>query len=94
MFALEMMSLLICRASLATDSARSLALIDVYGRMSRLLEQLASPHEPDGSRTITERLTHQHIASHLACSREMVSRLLRNLQAGGCGDAGAAVGFA
>jgi Bacterial regulatory proteins, crp family len=48
----------------------------------------------DGSRTITERLTHQHMASHLACSREMVSRLLRDLQAGGvCGDARAAFGF-
>lgn len=82
-FALDMMARLIRRARLATDSARSLALIDVYGRMSRLLEQLASPPQADGSRTITERLTHHHIASHLACSREMVSRLLRDLQAGG-----------
>ena len=82
-FALDMMARLIRRARLATDSARSLALIDVYGRMSRLLEQLASPPQTDGSRCITERLTHQHIASHLACSREMVSRLLRDLQAGG-----------
>jgi CRP/FNR family transcriptional regulator, cyclic AMP receptor protein len=82
-FALQMMARLIRRARLATDSARSLALIDVYGRMSRLLDQLASPAAADGSRTITERLTHQHIASHLACSREMVSRLLRDLQAGG-----------
>ena len=82
-FALQMMARLIRRARLATDSARSLALIDVYGRMSRLLDQLASPPQADGSRTIAERLTHQHIASHLACSREMVSRLLRDLQAGG-----------
>lgn len=83
-FALEMMARLIRRARLATESARSLALIDVYGRMSRLLNELASPAQPaDGSRTIVERLTHQHIASHLACSREMVSRLLRDLQAGG-----------
>ena len=82
-FALQMMARLIRRARLATDSARSLALIDVYGRMSRLLDQLAGPQQADGSRTIAERLTHQHIASHLACSREMVSRLLRDLQAGG-----------
>ena len=82
-FALQMMARLIRRARLATDSARSLALIDVYGRMSRLLDQLASPPQADGKRIIAERLTHQHIASHLACSREMVSRLLRDLQAGG-----------
>ena len=82
-FALHMMARLIRRARLATDSARSLALIDVYGRMSHLLDQLAGPAQTDGSRAITERMTHQHIASHLACSREMVSRLLRDLQAGG-----------
>jgi len=82
-FALQMMARLIRRARLATDSARSLALIDVYGRLSRLLDQLAGPSQTDGSRTIPDRLTHQHIASHLTCSREMVSRLLRDLQAGG-----------
>ena len=82
-FALQMMARLIRRARLATDSARSLALIDVYGRMSRLLDQLADQPQVDGSRTIPDRLTHQQIASHLACSREMVSRLLRDLQAGG-----------
>ena len=32
----------------------------------------------NGSLTITGRLTRQHIANHLACSREMVTRLLRN----------------
>jgi CRP/FNR family transcriptional regulator, cyclic AMP receptor protein len=82
-FALEMMSRLIRRARLATDSVRNLALIDVYGRMSRLLDQMAGSPAPDGTRTVTERLTHQQIASHLACSREMVGRLLRDLQAGG-----------
>ena len=82
-FALHMMARLIRRARLATESARSLALIDVYGRMSRLLHQLAGPLQADGSRAIAERLTHQHIASHLACSRETVSRLLRDLQTGG-----------
>lgn len=82
-FALEMMSRLIRRARLATESARSLALIDVYGRLTRLLDQLAAPPAPDGSRTVGERLTHQQIGSHLACSREMVSRLLKDLEKGG-----------
>src|SRR5690606_2009220 len=41
-FALELMARLIRRARLATDSARSVALIDVYGRLVRLLNDLAS----------------------------------------------------
>ncbi|MDO5624140.1 MAG: Crp/Fnr family transcriptional regulator [Pseudomonadota bacterium] len=82
-FALELMARLIRRARLATDNARSMALIDVYGRLARLLEQLAGPPDAAGARTLTERLTHQQIAQHLACSREMVSRLLKDLQTGG-----------
>jgi CRP/FNR family cyclic AMP-dependent transcriptional regulator len=82
-FALEMMARLIRRARLATESTRSLALIDVYGRAKRLLEQLAGPPAADGSRVLPERMTHQQIASHLACSREMVSRLMKDLETGG-----------
>jgi CRP/FNR family cyclic AMP-dependent transcriptional regulator len=82
-FALEMMARLIRRARLATESTRSLALIDVYGRAKRLLEQMAGPPAEDGSRVLGERITHQQIANHLACSREMVSRLLKDLETGG-----------
>lgn len=82
-FALEMMARLIRRARLATESARSLALIDVYGRLAALLHQLADEPQPDGTRPLRERVTHQQLASHLACSREMVSRLLKDLQTGG-----------
>jgi CRP/FNR family transcriptional regulator, cyclic AMP receptor protein len=83
-FALEMMARLIRRARLATESTRSLALIDVYGRFKRLLEQLSEPANPDdGSRILRERITHQQIANHLACSREMVSRLMKDLEVGG-----------
>jgi CRP/FNR family cyclic AMP-dependent transcriptional regulator len=82
-FALEMMARLIRRARLATENARNVALIDVYGRLARLLDALAQPPGPQGERALQERLTHQQIASHLACSREMVSRLLKDLQIGG-----------
>ena len=82
-FALELMARLIRRARLATDNARSMALVDVYGRLTRLLDQLAEPPDADGARALRERLTHQQIASHLACSREMVSRLLKDLENGG-----------
>lgn len=82
-FALELMARLIRRARLATESARSVALIDVYGRLVRLLSQLAGEVDANGERVLQERLTHQAIAQHLACSREMVSRLLRDLETGG-----------
>ena len=81
-FAFELMTRLIQRARLATESARTMALIDVYGRLTRLLDRLAVA-QPDGTRAVPDRLTHQEIANHIACSREMVSRLLKDLEAGG-----------
>lgn len=82
-FALEMMSKLIRRARLATQSAGNVALIDVYGRLVKLLNQLAGAPDEAGQRRLTERTTHQMLAQHLACSREMVSRLLKDLETGG-----------
>lgn len=82
-FALELMARLIRRARLATDSARSVALIDVYGRLVRLLNEMAREPDERGERCLRERLTHQQMAQHLACSREMVSRLLKDLETGG-----------
>jgi CRP/FNR family transcriptional regulator, cyclic AMP receptor protein len=82
-FALELMARLIRRARLATQSAGSVALIDVYGRLVRMLNQLAGAPDESGERRLNERLTHQELAQHLACSREMVSRLLKDLETGG-----------
>jgi CRP/FNR family transcriptional regulator, cyclic AMP receptor protein len=82
-FALELMARLIRRARLATQSAGSVALIDVYGRLVRMLNQLAEVPDEDGERRLRERMTHQELAQHLACSREMVSRLLKDLETGG-----------
>lgn len=82
-FALELIGRLIRRARLATESARGVALLDVYGRLVRLLNQLACEPDPEGVRVLRERITHQAIAQHLACSREMVSRLMRDLETGG-----------
>lgn len=82
-FAFELMARLIRRARLATESARSVALIDVYGRLVKLLNGWALAPDEAGARPLRERLTHQQIAQHLACSREMVSRLLKDLENGG-----------
>ena len=81
-FAFELIARLIRRARMATESARSLALIDVYGRLARLLNQLAT-EQPDGTRVVAERLTHQDLAHRIACSREMISRHMRDLEIGG-----------
>lgn len=82
-FALELMARVIRRARLATESARSVALIDVYGRLVKLLNDWAREPDERGERPLREKLTHQQIAQHLACSREMVSRLLKDLETGG-----------
>jgi CRP/FNR family cyclic AMP-dependent transcriptional regulator len=78
-FALDLLAKVIRRARAATFSAKQLALNDVYGRLVLLFNELALP-QPDGTRFITERLTHQEMANRLGCSREMVSRLLKDLE--------------
>lgn len=81
-FAFELLSKVIRRARSATLSARQLALNDVYGRLKLLLDAM-SCEQPDGTRVVTERLTHQQMAHRMGCSREMVSRLMKDLERGG-----------
>lgn len=81
-FSFEMLSKVIHRLRLATRDARNLAFIDVYGRLTGLLNELALPM-PDGRRRIAERITHLEIASRVGCSREMVNRILKDLSQGG-----------
>ncbi len=80
-FALEMISKIIDRARLATTSIKDLALLDVYGRVARLLLNMAV--ENDGKLAIPEKLTQQEIAERVGASRDMVSRIFRDLTAGG-----------
>ena len=81
-FALELISKVIRRARAATLSAKQMALNDAYGRLVSLLHSLTGP-KVDGTAVIVERLTHQEIANRLGCSREMVSRLMKDLERGG-----------
>jgi len=64
-----------------TDNVRSLALMDVYGRVARLLLELAE--EKNGKLVIGEALTHKDIASRVGASREMISRIFSDLSDGG-----------
>lgn len=81
-FAFELLAKVIRRARAATLSAKGMALNDVYGRLKQLLETSAVP-QPDGTRRLTERLTHLELAHRVGCSREMITRQLNDLQQGG-----------
>ena len=80
-FALHLIEKLIHRARLATENVKSLALSDVYGRLVRLLVTLA--RDVDGRLVVPERLTQQEIADRVGASRDMVSRLMKDLVGGG-----------
>jgi CRP/FNR family cyclic AMP-dependent transcriptional regulator len=81
-FAFELIERVIRRVRVLTDSARSLALLDVYGRLVRLLNAVAV-QSADGVRTVEPRPTHSDLAGRIGASREMVSRLLKDLENGG-----------
>jgi CRP/FNR family cyclic AMP-dependent transcriptional regulator len=59
----------------------SLALLDVYGRVARLLLDMSET--VDGEKIVTKRLPKQDIAKMIGASREMVSRVMKDLQMGG-----------
>jgi CRP/FNR family cyclic AMP-dependent transcriptional regulator len=81
-FALELVSQVIRRARSATETARQMALLDVYGRVIHVLENQQGPATADTPIELTQ-ITHQAIASRVGASREMVSRLLKDLEKGG-----------
>lgn len=80
-FAFDLLAKVIRRARRATMNVKNLALLDVYGRVARLLTELAV--DRDGQRIIPERLTHQDVADRVGSSREMISRLFKDLTTGG-----------
>jgi len=80
-FALHMIRKLASRVRDLTENVRSLALMDVYGRVARLLLELAE--ERNGRLVVDEPLTHKDIASRVGASREMISRIFSDLTAGG-----------
>jgi len=59
----------------------SLALLDVYGRVARLLLDMSET--VNGEKVVTKRLPKQDIAKMIGASREMVSRVMKDLQMGG-----------
>ena len=80
-FALHAVKKLAHRVRELTENVRSLALMDVYGRVARLLLDLAE--QKNGQLIVAEPLTHREIAARVGASREMISRIFSDLQDGG-----------
>ena len=79
--AMAVMRGLVRRLREADRKIGSLALLDVYGRVARLLLDMAE--NVNGEKIVTKRLPKQDIAKMIGASREMVSRVMKDLQLGG-----------
>jgi CRP/FNR family transcriptional regulator, cyclic AMP receptor protein len=80
-FALRLINRLTHRLRAMNVNIRNLALLDVYGRVARLLLELATDQE--GKLVIAQKLTQQDIAERVGASREMISRIFKDLVTGG-----------
>lgn len=69
------------RVRILTENVRTMALLDVFGRLVRTLYMLAE--EKDGALVVDQRLTQQELANRIGASREMVSRIMHDLTEGG-----------
>lgn len=65
----------------ANKKIASLVFMDAYGRVANMLLELAK--DKNGSLVIDEKPTHQHIANVVGTSREMITRILKNMVADG-----------
>ena len=63
------------------ENVKSLAMLDVYGRVARMLLELAV--EEEGHLVIPGKLTQKDMANRVGASREMINRILRDLTIGG-----------
>ena len=70
---------LVQRLRHADRKIESLALMDVYGRVARALLEFAQP-DKDGQLVIKDRVSRQDVAKMIGASREMVSRVMKDLE--------------
>ena len=79
--AMAVMRGLVKRLREADRKINSLALLDVYGRVARLLIDMSE--DVEGQKMVIKRLPKQDIAKMIGASREMVSRVMKDLKMGG-----------
>ena len=72
---------LVKRLREADKNIGSLALMDVCGRVARLLLEMAET--VDGQKVITKKLPKQQIAKMIGATREMVTRVMKQLETSG-----------
>ena len=70
---------LVQRLRHADRKIESLALMDVYGRVARALLEFAT-ETGDGEMLIREKISRQDLAKMVGASREMVSRVMKDLE--------------
>jgi CRP/FNR family cyclic AMP-dependent transcriptional regulator len=78
---MAVMRQLVGRLREADRKIETLALLDVYGRVARVL--LDFSEEVNGERIVRNRLPRQEIAKMIGASREMVSRVMKGLETEG-----------
>jgi CRP/FNR family transcriptional regulator, cyclic AMP receptor protein len=80
--ALNILAVMSQRLRRADEIIGNLALLDVYGRLGRLLQDMAQREgkPAPGGVIIAQRPTHQELASMIGTSRETVSRVLSDFQ--------------
>ena len=86
-FAFELLAKVTRLARTATLSLRQIALNDVYGGLKALLDALAKP-AAHGQRLVDPAPTHLEMSRRLGCSREMVSKVMKDLERGGFVEVG------
>lgn len=69
---------LVQRLRASNRQIESLALLDVYGRVARALIDMAE--DDAGQRIIRGKVSRQDLAKHVGASREMVSRVMKDLE--------------
>jgi CRP/FNR family transcriptional regulator, cyclic AMP receptor protein len=79
--AIALLKGLAVRVRALTENVRTLALLDVFGRLVKTLYSLAT--EKGGELVIDQKLTQQDLANRIGASREMVSRIMNDLAEGG-----------
>jgi CRP/FNR family cyclic AMP-dependent transcriptional regulator len=88
-FAVELLNKTISRARKATAAASAMALLDVYERLVQALHlQAHSETQTSANDTLVfpiklQLITHTEIAARIGASREMVSKLMKDLVSGG-----------
>ncbi len=77
----KLMQILVRRLREADRNIESLALLDVYGRVARLLLDMSE--DDKGKRVVRQKISKQDMARMIGASREMVSKVMRDLEVGG-----------